>query len=177
MPRISARLCIFVKPFDEEVFRSLFVFVRFIQDLEKELNINIELTCHEGLNQAFADSHELLREFGIRKHMLSYRDLTEGCRELINYIVTFGGDGTILYAAKQFNRAHVPPMITFAQGSLGFMANFTFDDHPLVFRQLFTKDQAGQHKPSETIGYEHRLRLKINMGPGCNPIRHVFRGD
>jgi hypothetical protein len=60
LPRISARLCIFVKPFDEEVFRSLYVFVRFIQDLEKELKINIELTCHENLNQAFAENDALL---------------------------------------------------------------------------------------------------------------------
>lgn len=57
------------------------------------------------------------------------------------------------------------------------MANFTFEDHPVVFRQLFTKDEAGQHKPSETIGYEHRLRLKINMGPECDPIRKVYQGD
>jgi hypothetical protein len=30
MPRISARICIFIQPFDEEVFRSLYKFVKFI---------------------------------------------------------------------------------------------------------------------------------------------------
>ncbi|MFO0116268.1 MAG: hypothetical protein ACK521_01130 [bacterium] len=30
MPRIGARICIFIKPFDEEVFRSLYKFVSFI---------------------------------------------------------------------------------------------------------------------------------------------------
>lgn len=99
-PRINARLCIFVKPFDEEVFRSLYIFVRSIQDLEKELKIKIELICHENLNEAFAENNALLKEFSITKQMLSYRDLTENCREQINYIVTLGGDGTILYAAK-----------------------------------------------------------------------------
>ena len=91
--------------------------------------------------------------------------------------MTFGGDGTILYAAKHFNGDFIPPMITFAQGSLGFMANFTFEDHPLVFKQLFTRNSEGTHKPSEVIAFEKRMRLKVNMGPGVNPIRKIYRGD
>ena len=52
--------------------------------------------------------------------------MTDEFRASINYIITLGGDGTILWAAKQFNRNYVPHMITFAQGSLGFMCNFEF---------------------------------------------------
>jgi|JI9StandDraft_2_1071091.scaffolds.fasta_scaffold164798_2 NAD kinase len=43
---------------------------------------------------------------------------------LINYIITIGGDGTILYAAKEF-KTKVPPIITFQRGSLGFMCRFS----------------------------------------------------
>ena len=32
----------------------------------------------------------------------------------IDYIITLGGDGTLLWAAKQFNTCRIPPMITFA---------------------------------------------------------------
>ena len=100
MPRISARICIFIKPFDEEVFRSLYKFVKFIQELEKELGIDIELICHENLTKAFYDSKELLKEYNIEKNILFYTELREECKKQITYIVTFGGDGTILYAAK-----------------------------------------------------------------------------
>lgn len=43
---------------------------------------------------------------------------------LVNYIITIGGDGTILYAAKEFKTA-MPPIITFQRGSLGFMCRFS----------------------------------------------------
>lgn len=68
-------------------------------------------------------------------------------------------------------------MITFAHGSLGFMANFAFDEHPKVFHELFKMNSEGLHKPSDVIGFEKRLRLKLNMGPGCKKVRHIYRGD
>ena len=59
----------------------------------------------------------------------TYDELDDVFRATIDYIITLGGDGTILWAAKQFNGDIIPPMITFSQGSLGFMCNFVFDDH------------------------------------------------
>ncbi len=32
----------------------------------------------------------------------------------MSYIITLGGDGTILYAAKQFYTTYIPPIIAFA---------------------------------------------------------------
>ena len=43
--------------------------------------------------------------------------------KIIDYIITVGGDGTILYAAKEFTN-EVPPLISFQRGSLGFMCRF-----------------------------------------------------
>ena len=103
--------------------------------------------------------------------------MSEKCKRTITYLVTLGGDGTILYAAKQFNGNFIPPMITFAQGSLGFMCNFTFEDLPLVFRELFAMGGGASNKPSDHIGYEKRLRLKVNMGPGVEKMRKIYRGD
>jgi|LakMenEpi03Aug12_release.lakeMendotaPanAssembly.Ray.scaffolds.fasta_scaffold916283_1 hypothetical protein len=42
-PKSAARLMVFIKPFDENVFETFYVFVKFIEDLEKELGINIEI--------------------------------------------------------------------------------------------------------------------------------------
>lgn len=60
-------------------------------------------------------------------------------KKKINYIVSLGGDGTILYAAKQFVGAYIPPIISFAlvrfkifqvlKGSLGYMCYFDFEEH------------------------------------------------
>jgi NAD+ kinase len=48
-------------------------------------------------------------------------------KHCIDYIVTIGGDGTILYAAKDFVE-DVPPLISFQRGSLGFMCRFRQDE-------------------------------------------------
>lgn len=41
-------------------------------------------------------------------------------------VVTLGGDGTVLYVSNLFQRV-VPPVISFALGSLGFLTNFQFE--------------------------------------------------
>ena len=66
-------------------------------------------------------------------------------------------------------------MITFSQGSLGFMCNFVFDDHPVILGKALSCAAAGDCTVS--IGYEERFRLKVNMGEGTDKNRKVFRGD
>lgn len=41
--------------------------------------------------------------------------------------ITMGGDGTVLFASWLFQQ-HVPPMVSFALGSLGFLTNFNFEN-------------------------------------------------
>lgn len=42
-----------------------------------------------------------------------------------------GGDGTVLFTSWLFQRV-VPPVLSFALGSLGFLTNFDFADHQAV---------------------------------------------
>src|SRR6201998_3270845 len=51
-----------------------------------------------------------------------------------DFIVTLGGDGTVLYASWLFQRI-VPPVLSFALGSLGFLTNFHYED----FEDALTK--------------------------------------
>ncbi|PFH55276.1 hypothetical protein XA68_10204 [Ophiocordyceps unilateralis] len=46
---------------------------------------------------------------------------------MFDFVVTLGGDGTVLYASWLFQRI-VPPVLSFALGSLGFLTKFDFDD-------------------------------------------------
>ncbi|OBT77374.1 hypothetical protein VF21_04259 [Pseudogymnoascus sp. 05NY08] len=54
----------------------------------------------------------------------------EMCRsrpQTFDFIITLGGDGTVLYASWLFQRI-VPPVLSFALGSLGFLTKFDFDN-------------------------------------------------
>ncbi|MCJ1407622.1 hypothetical protein MMC19_001693 [Ptychographa xylographoides] len=45
-----------------------------------------------------------------------------------DFVVTLGGDGTVLYASWLFQRI-VPPVLSFALGSLGFLTKFDFEGY------------------------------------------------
>jgi NAD+ kinase len=47
---------------------------------------------------------------------------------LFDFVVTLGGDGTVLYTSWLFQRI-VPPVLSFSLGSLGFLTNFDFADY------------------------------------------------
>ncbi|VEU20872.1 DEKNAAC101663 [Brettanomyces naardenensis] len=54
--------------------------------------------------------------------------------DLFDFVITLGGDGTVLYASTLFQRA-VPPIMSFALGSLGFLTNFRFEDFRNVLKR------------------------------------------
>lgn len=53
-----------------------------------------------------------------------------------DFVVTLGGDGTVLYASWLFQRV-VPPVLSFALGSLGFLTKFDFEDYQKTLTQAF----------------------------------------
>ncbi|CAH6721280.1 NAD(+) kinase [[Candida] jaroonii] len=55
------------------------------------------------------------------------KEFTSSNPETFDLVLTLGGDGTVLYVSNLFQRI-VPPVISFALGSLGFLTNFQFDD-------------------------------------------------
>ena len=69
--------------------------------------------------------------------------------KLINYIVTFGGDGTILYGAKFFT-GKMPPIISFMKGTLGFLCRFQPADMEKVIVPLVHYHQQKISMPFKT---------------------------
>ena len=61
------------------------------------------------------------------KSMLKYwtPDLCWSSPEKFDLVLTLGGDGTVLFTSWLFQRI-VPPILSFALGSLGFLTNFEF---------------------------------------------------
>jgi len=58
-------------------------------------------------------------------------DMCNTSPHLFDFVVTLGGDGTVLFTSWLFQRI-VPPVLPFALGSLGFLTNFDFANHQAV---------------------------------------------
>lgn len=87
---------------------------------------------------------------------------------MIEYIITLGGDGTILWATKMFHGDFIPPLISFAHGSLGYLCNFLIDEFKTVFAALMKCNK-------RCIHLDNRLRIKVDVP--ANPLRQVIRGN
>ncbi|KAI0015379.1 ATP-NAD kinase [Xylariomycetidae sp. FL0641] len=53
-----------------------------------------------------------------------------------DFVITLGGDGTVLYASWLFQRI-VPPVLSFSLGSLGFLTKFDFNEFPEILNRSF----------------------------------------
>ncbi|KAI1377210.1 ATP-NAD kinase [Hypoxylon crocopeplum] len=53
-----------------------------------------------------------------------------------DFVITLGGDGTVLYASWLFQRI-VPPVLSFSLGSLGFLTKFDFNDYQDILASAF----------------------------------------
>lgn len=58
-------------------------------------------------------------------------DMCSRSPHLFDFVVTLGGDGTVLFCSWLFQRI-VPPVIPFALGSLGFLTNFDYSHYKKV---------------------------------------------
>lgn len=80
-------------------------------------------------NKAF-DAEGLIAEEPSYKDRLKYWtvDLARKHPHTFDFVITLGGDGTVLYASWLFQRV-VPPVLAFSLGSLGFLTKFDFGDY------------------------------------------------
>ncbi|KAI1451377.1 ATP-NAD kinase [Annulohypoxylon moriforme] len=53
-----------------------------------------------------------------------------------DFVITLGGDGTVLYASWLFQRI-VPPVLSFSLGSLGFLTKFEFGEYEEILSTAF----------------------------------------
>ncbi|WFC98009.1 NAD(+) kinase [Malassezia yamatoensis] len=55
-------------------------------------------------------------------------DMCSSSPHLFDFVITLGGDGTVLFCSWLF-QSNVPPVIPFSLGSLGFLTPFNFDNY------------------------------------------------
>ncbi|GMM29813.1 NADH/NAD(+) kinase [Martiniozyma asiatica (nom. inval.)] len=81
------------------------------------------------------DEASILKDIPNCTHRLGYwtrQSLTTEANA-ISFVITLGGDGTVLHASTLFQTV-VPPIVSFSLGSLGFLTTFPYEN----FRQTLT---------------------------------------
>ncbi|KAI1284508.1 ATP-NAD kinase-like domain-containing protein [Xylaria sp. FL0933] len=95
----------------------------------------------EELRSEYIEAGELDEETATEAINRRVRTWTEEmCRRrphTFDFIITLGGDGTVLYASWLFQRI-VPPVLSFALGSLGFLTKFDFNEYQQSLDTAFT---------------------------------------
>jgi NAD kinase len=72
----------------------------------------------------------------------------------IDFVITLGGDGTVLFASSLF-QGRMPPILPFNLGSLGFMGVFSFKDFKATVSNVIEKE----------------LRVNMRMRLECEIVR------
>lgn len=93
----------------------------------QDIGINVYVDAKLRTSERF-DAPGLLQKNPRFQHMLKYwtPDLCWISPEKFDLVLTLGGDGTVLFTSWLFQRV-VPPILSFALGSLGFLTNFEFE--------------------------------------------------
>nr|BCU01513.1 NAD(H) kinase 1 [Flaveria bidentis] len=125
--------------------------VRWLKE-KRKLNIYVEPRVR----------NELLTESSYYNFTQSWNDDNEFWRlhEIIDLVVTLGGDGTVLWAASKF-KGPVPPIVPFSLGSLGFMTPFYSEHYKECLKSIL---QGGM-----SITLRHRLQ--------CHVIREATKSE
>ncbi|KAI0224800.1 hypothetical protein L0F63_006177 [Massospora cicadina] len=112
----------------------------------------IKLGDVQGLN-VYVDKHlEKNRRFDLEALLSS---LPADCPDLFDFVITLGGDGTVLYTSWLFQKV-VPAVIPFHLGSLGFLTPFDFVNHKQLIQQSL----------------EEGVRINMRMRFSCTIYRH-----
>lgn len=105
------------------------------KDRGYQYTVYVENTMKD--NEAF-DAPSILKEDPTYEKRLKYwdNDLARTRPHTFDFVISLGGDGTVLYASWLFQRV-VPPVLSFALGSLGFLTKFDFEQYQDTLDRAF----------------------------------------
>ncbi|KAI9846989.1 MAG: hypothetical protein M1837_003345 [Sclerophora amabilis] len=111
------------------------------------------------------DANGLVAEDPSLKDRLRYwtNELCAKHPQTFDFAITLGGDGTVLYASWLFQR-RVPPVLSFALGSLGFLTKFDYDTYPATLTSAF-RDGISVSLRLRFEGTVMRAQKKSDDGP------------
>ncbi|KAI0866240.1 ATP-NAD kinase-like domain-containing protein [Xylaria cubensis] len=140
------------KPYDEDLIPKTRELAKWLlsKDRSVRYNIYIQDTLKgnkrldiPGLIEELRSEYSEVGESDQSTEVLNRRirfwaeDMCRKRPHTFDFIITLGGDGTVLYASWLFQRI-VPPVLSFALGSLGFLTKFDFNEYQQCLTTAFT---------------------------------------
>ncbi|KAJ5041884.1 hypothetical protein NUH16_003289 [Penicillium rubens] len=125
------------KTHDESLVSSTRKVARWLLSKERDIPYNVYVERRLETHPDFG-ALQLRQEEPSAKGRLKFWDpkLAQEQPHLFDFVITLGGDGTVLYTSWLFQRT-VPPVLSFALGSLGFMTNFNYADYQGILENAF----------------------------------------
>ncbi|KAL5366072.1 ATP-NAD kinase-like domain-containing protein [Aspergillus floccosus] len=89
------------------------------------------------------DAAQILEEEPAAKGRLKFwdTDFVHEKAHIFDFVITLGGDGTVLYTSWLFQHV-VPPVLSFSLGSLGFLTKFDFKNYQKTLEGAFKEGVA-----------------------------------
>jgi NADH kinase len=111
------------------ITESVIEFTSHIRSTYPSINVILEPETADELHEQLPfPVYTYNKAHGVPQHLSDKTDL----------ICTFGGDGTLLRASSLFSHAaNVPPVLSFAMGTIGFLGEFKFKEYKKAFREVY----------------------------------------
>ena len=102
-----------------------------------------------------------------KSHFIPAHSHTFNLHAEVDFCVTLGGDGTVLHLASLFSEdAPLPPLVSFAMGTLGFLTPFDAADYAACLTQVL---EAAEKPVFCTLRTRKQCQLT-----GCDPLRYTI---
>lgn len=139
------------KPWNVDVRAAMIQFIGFLHVNYPMINIIVSEDVADELLNEFQQKD--LESLETPTKLTLYTGKLNDIVNKTDLILTLGGDGTILRAVSTFSNCNVPPVLSFALGTLGFLLPFDFKN----FRETFKMVVEGRAKAL------HRSRLECHV--------------
>jgi len=152
------RVLLIKKPRDDQILK-----------MAKEISKWLVTQKVEVLVEPIVKRTELANEPSVK----AYTDEDAGnLEEIVDFVVCLGGDGTLLWLSNLFKES-VPPVISFAMGSLGFLTPFPATSYEHYLKQtlrggFYLTLRSRLHITIERRGTAHGKKGRRGAAPGAS---------
>ncbi|KAI8870487.1 ATP-NAD kinase [Ramicandelaber brevisporus] len=140
------------KPGDARAQHALIKVAKWLH-FERGINVIVEPSVFQQCADDLSFAHVVSEDDGVAEYS-----------RITDFIVTFGGDGTILHISSLFEKDH-PPVVSFSMGTVGFLLPLNIDNYKPALDTLLNGG----------VDVLQRMRLEGNLHNGeTGEIRNRF---
>lgn len=152
------------KPWEPSVHEAMIEFINHLHKEYPSINIIVNQEVADELIKEYEDPKETCKFDSTINHII-YTGKNEDIVDKTELMVTLGGDGTILHGVSLFLNVNVPPVLSFAMGTLGFLLPFNFKNFKSSFKEVYESRSKALHRNRLEC---HVIRKKIDNNNNNN---------